>query len=247
MMRLFRPAILFLLTAISVAARPTLGLLLPPEFDAWLAPIQMRDCQPQAEREQRREQDQRVDDVLKALGVGAGSMVADIGAGQGFYTVRLARAVGDQGKVIAVDISDSALRQLRARVERDGLKNVEIIEGAADDPRLPAASLDAALIVNAYHEMTEYEAMLKKIRAALKPSGRLVILEPISPSRRRAARAQQTREHEIAPELVIGDLRDAGFKISNLEEPFASHSHHGFEWLIVATPMAAERSSMAER
>jgi ubiquinone/menaquinone biosynthesis C-methylase UbiE/rhodanese-related sulfurtransferase len=189
--------------------------------------------------EQKREQNQRLPDVLKALDAKPGAIVADIGAGSGFYTVRLAQAVGDAGRVYAVDISESSLRDLRSRVERDGLKNVEVIKGDVDDPNLPEASLDAALIVNAYHEMTEHQAMLTAIRKALKPSGRLVILEPISPSRRTASRSDQTRQHEIASELVMQDARSAGYKIATLEEPFSNHSGHGVEWLMVLTPASS--------
>jgi protein-L-isoaspartate O-methyltransferase len=99
--------------------------------------------------EQKRGQTQRLTDVFKALDVKPGAVVADIGAGSGFYTVRLAKAVGDAGRVYAVDISESSLTSLRRRVERDGLKNVEVVKGNTDNPNLPAGSLDAALIVNA--------------------------------------------------------------------------------------------------
>jgi rhodanese-related sulfurtransferase len=124
-------------------------------------------------------------------------------------------------------------------VQREGLGNVEVIKGDVDSPNLPEASLDAALIVNAYHEMKEHQAMLAEIRKALKPSGRLVILEPISASRRTASRADQVRQHEIASELVLQDARSAGYKIATLEEPFAQRSGH-IEWLMVLTPASPE-------
>ena len=199
------------------------------------------------EREEKRERDQRVPDVFKALGIRPGAIVADIGAGQGFYTTRLAKAVGGDGKVYGVDISDSTLGTLRSRVEREGLGNVEIVKGEIDNPRLPEGSLDAALIVNAYHEMTEHQAMLEHIRRALKPDGRLVILEPISPSRRSEPRASQTSRHEIAPELVMEDARGAGFKVAALEDPFSSHGGHGSEWLMVLTPERTTETSPPER
>lgn len=192
-------------------------------------------------RETQREEQQRVVDVFKALGIRPGASVADIGAGQGFYTVRLSKAVGDTGKVYAVDVSDSALRSLRGRVADEGLGNVEVIEGAVDDPRLAKGSLDAALIVNAYHEMTEHQKMLSQIRAALKPGGRLVILEPISASLRERDRAEQTRQHEIAPALVQQEAKSAGFSVVELVDPFANHhGHSGSEYLLVLTPDPAE-------
>lgn len=187
------------------------------------------------DREARREEQQRVPDVLKAMGVQPGAMVADIGAGQGFYTVRLARAVGESGRVYAVDVDASTLRSLRSRLKEEGLVNVDVIEGEAADPRLPEGVLDAALIVNAYHEMKEGQAILEHIRKALKPGGRLVIVEPISPSRRDSDRAAQTKQHEIAPEYVQQDAKAAGFTVVSLEDPFSNHHGHGSEYLLVLT------------
>jgi SAM-dependent methyltransferase len=176
-----------------------------------------------------------------------GAAVADIGAGDGFFTTRLASAVGSGGRVLAVDIGASALRRLRGRVASDGLTNVEVIEGAVNDPKLPVGSLDAALIVNAYHEMTEHQAMLAKIKAALKPGGRLVIVEPIGPSRRAATRDQQTRNHEIAIDFVREDARGAGFAQVSMIDPFTSRPYGGEadqEWMLVLTP-AAEAAAAA--
>ena len=187
------------------------------------------------DREARREEQQRVPDVLKAMGVQPGAMFADIGAGQGFYTVRLARAVGESGRVYAVDVNASTLRSLRSRLKEEGLVNVDVIEGEAADPRLPEGVLDAALIVNAYHEMREHQPMLAGIRRALKPGGRLVIVEPISNDRRGQSRDDQTRNHEIAPAFVERDAREAGFTVVDLQDPF-THRRDDTEWLMVLTP-----------
>lgn len=192
------------------------------------------------DQESRREEQQRVPDVLKAMGVAPGAVVADIGAGQGFYTVRLARAVGETGRVYAVDVSAQALRSLRARVKEESLSNVEVIEGEPADPKLPEATLDAALIVNAYHEMKDGEAILTQIHRALKPGGRLVILEPISPGRRDATREEQTKQHEIAPEFVKMDAEGAGFAVVSLQDPFSNHHGHGNEYLLVLTPAGGD-------
>jgi FkbM family methyltransferase len=191
------------------------------------------------EQEARRETQQRVSDIFKTMGVAPGAVVADVGAGQGFFTVRLARAVGETGRVLAVDVSQQALRSLRSRIEEEGLRNVQVIEGATDDPHLPENSLDAALIVNAYHEMTDHQAMLAQIRKALKPTGRLIIVEPISSTRRGGTRESQTRQHEIGPEFVLADARAAGFGITTLEDPFSSHHGHGGEYLVALTPAPA--------
>jgi SAM-dependent methyltransferase len=121
----------------------------------------------------------------------------------------------------------------------EGLSNVDVVQGAPDDPKLPSGSIDAALIVNAYHEMTEHQAMLAKIKAALKPSGRLVIVEPISRDRRDARREDQTRNHEIAAQLVLADARAAGFSQVALHDPFTERPNgHDEEWMLVLTPAA---------
>lgn len=125
---------------------------------------------------------ERVALIAKALSIGPGASVADVGAGAGDYAIRLAGLVGDAGRVYAVDIDPGALAKLRTRIERDGRSNVVVQEGAVDDPRLPEASLDAALIVHAYHEMTEHRAMLARLRAALKPGGRLAIVTATMPA-----------------------------------------------------------------
>lgn len=190
----------------------------------------------QSSRDATREAWQKVPEIVAALGVRGGSSVADIGAGRGFFTTRLARTVGPGGRVYAVDVADDDLRRLRERVEEQGLSQVQVVEGERDDPRLPAGSIDAALIVNAYHEMREHQAMLAGIRRALRPGGRLVIVEPIVESRRGDPRDRQASSHEIEPKYVEADLRDAGFDVLELRDPFTTRPEGDVEWLIVATP-----------
>src|SRR5688500_12289187 len=103
---------------------------------------------------------QRVSDIFDALVATRGSRIADLGAGEGFLTTRLARRVGPEGRVFAVDISESALAQLAETVAGDSLRNVELILGETDDPRLPWGTLDGVVIVNAYHEMVQRGPML---------------------------------------------------------------------------------------
>jgi len=198
-------------------------------------------------QEQSRESWQRVDDVLEALGVGAGSHVADIGAGDGFFTLRLARAVGATGRVYAVDVSPAQLDRLRARVAAAALDNVEIIQGAQDDPRLPDDRLDAALVVNAYHEFEQNAAMLAHIGQALRSTGRLVLVEPIARAVRGQPRGEQERTHNLDAEHAEADLRAAGFRVRRLEDPFATRpGGRDDEWLIVATPPGANGGTPAE-
>jgi ubiquinone/menaquinone biosynthesis C-methylase UbiE len=102
--------------------------------------------------------------------------VADIGAGGGWFTVRLSRRVGPNGLVYAQDVQAPMLDAIRRRVDREGLANVRTIRGDAADPRLPHGIVDAALIVDAYHEFNDAPAMLKGVAAALRPDGRLGVI-----------------------------------------------------------------------
>jgi precorrin-6B methylase 2 len=216
----------------------TLGLL--------VASTGMVNGQPAAQRQQEttRETWQRVPEIFGAMAVAPGAVVADVGAGDGFLTARLARAVGPMGRVFAVDVDDRAVTRLRARVAEDGLTNVTVVKGDANDPHLDAASLDAAVIVNAYHEMVDHQAMLQGLRAALKPGGRLVIVEPTSGKRARDTRDQQTKVHEIAAAFVEQEARDAGFAIRALQDPFVSRANYT-ESLVIAVPEEAPATDSA--
>jgi len=189
------------------------------------------------QQEAAREAWQKVPAILMAMGVASGAVVADVGAGDGFLTARLAGAVGLAGHVVAVDVDSRAIERLRARVQQDGLTNVTVTKGDPNDPHLDPSSLDAAVIVNAYHEMVDHQPMLEHLRGALKPGGRLVIVEPVSQTLLKAARDQQVREHVIAARFVEHEARDAGFRIQELLDPFTSRGSVT-EWLIVAVPEA---------
>jgi ubiquinone/menaquinone biosynthesis C-methylase UbiE len=152
--------------------------------------------------------------VVRALHPEPGWRVADIGAGHGDFTFPIAKLVGSAGRVYAVDIDEkTAIRALRERAEREHTENVEIIFSKPDDPMLPDGVLDAVLIVNAYHEIAPYEAMLGHVRAALKPGGRLLIVDNMPGRTRDQPREIQVKNHMIAPELVEAELRRAGFEI----------------------------------
>lgn len=181
---------------------------------------------------------QRIPEIVSALGITAGSVVADIGAGEGYFSTRFAAIVGAEGRVFAVDINDSSIVRLQRRIERDGLTNIVAILGTPTDPKLPAGTLDAAFIINAYHEMTQARTMLAAIRTALKPQGRLVIVEPISDAYRSRTRIDQEDRHEIAPAFVQQDAVEAGFVVSRLEDPFTKRPSGTPEYLLVLTPAA---------
>jgi predicted methyltransferase len=192
-------------------------------------------AQDRAAQERRREQWQNVDVIFAEMGVRPGATVADVGAGDGFFTSRLARSVGGNGRVFAVDIDDAVMTRLRKRLQEDGIDNVTIVKGSIDDPKLPDATLDAALIVNAYHEMEQHQLILAALRRALKPDGRLVIVEPVTPSRRGRPRADEAKSHEIDPEYVLQDARAAGFAVVALKDPFTRRDGD-IEWLMTLRP-----------
>jgi predicted methyltransferase len=114
---------------------------------------------------------QRPAEVMDALGVRAGSVVADIGCGRGYFTFQLAGRVGPQGRVYAEDIEDDHLGEIRDQAKEEGLTQIQTIHGTSDDPKLPDGSLDVVLVVNSYHEWLDYDSMLDHVFHALKPGG----------------------------------------------------------------------------
>jgi precorrin-6B methylase 2 len=200
-----------------------------------LALLAQVSAQKSGTTERDREQWQKVPEIFAAMRVAPGRRVADVGAGSGFFTVRLSSAVGTSGRVFAVDINPRLLHELQERVTREKLQNVEVIAAEPDNPRLPA-SLDAVLIVNAYHEMDAHQK--DTIRQALTLDGRLVIVEPIARTREQTSRAEQRENHEIALGYVVDDLQQAGFRIIEQRPTFVENLlDRDTEWLVVATPL----------
>jgi predicted methyltransferase len=186
-----------------------------------------------------REQWQRASDVLQALRLRADAVVADVGAGAGFFTARLSKVVGPAGVVYAVDIRPTSIQNLEDRVARENLTNVKVVQGKVDDPGLPAGALDGVLISDAYHEMVEHQAMLRAIRSGLKPGGRLVIVEKTAPEDSGKPREAQTKLHHIESSLVAQELADAGFTVVERVEQFSANPASyggGVWWLLVAVP-----------
>lgn len=124
-----------------------------------------------------REDEEAPAKAIDALGLKPGMVVADIGAGSGYYASRMAKRVGPAGKVYATDIQPGMIAILERRIASEGLTNVTTVLGAMDDPRLPAQSIDLAIMVDVYHELQEPQVFLQRLKAAFKPGGRLVLLE----------------------------------------------------------------------
>lgn len=141
------------------------------------------------------------DTVMAVLGIRAGMSVADIGAGSGYYTMRAAARVGARGRVYAEDITPSYLRDLRTRVQKAGLTNVTLVRGDPDDPRLLPQSVDRALLIHMYHEITQPFGLLYNLYPALRPGARIAIVDLDRP----------TNAHGTPPAQLKCELSAAGY------------------------------------
>ena len=124
-----------------------------------------------------RNAEEQPDKALDEIGVKPGDIAADVGAGTGYYTVKLARRVQPGGRVYATDIQPEMLEKLRVRLAAEKVTGVEPVLASADDPGLPAHTLDLILLVDVYHELSQPQRTLQQLKTALKPTGRLVLLE----------------------------------------------------------------------
>jgi ubiquinone/menaquinone biosynthesis C-methylase UbiE len=168
-----------------------LGQLEGPDRDAWQKPEQ----------------------VMDALGIGDGSRVGDIGAGGGWFTIRLARRVGPNGLVYAEDIQRQMIEAIERRVQREGLLNVRTVLGTASDPRLPPGELDAVLIVDAYHEVEDPITLLRNLARSLKPNGRIGIVD----FKQEGGGPGPPIEERVDPETIIKDAAAAGLRLLKRE------------------------------
>jgi len=161
-----------------------------------------------------REAEEAPDQALDAMGISKGATVADIGAGVGYFTWRLAARVGPGGKVYAVDVQPGMLQQLRQNMAERKLTNYEAVLGAQDDPRLPPGAMDLALLVDVYHEFSQPRKMLQKIRASLKPDGRMVLLE----YRKEDPNIPIRPEHKMSVAEVKAEIEPEGFRLEKTLE-----------------------------
>lgn len=156
-----------------------------------------------------REAEERASLVLENLGVKPGQVVCDMGCGNGFYSLSLAKLVGERGKVLAVDIQPEMLRLLQARAERESIKNIEPILGTAINPNLPDGKVDLILCVDVYHEFSHPEHMLAAMRKALSREGQVVLVE----FRAEDPKVPIKALHKMTKEQVLKELPPNGFKL----------------------------------
>jgi ubiquinone/menaquinone biosynthesis C-methylase UbiE len=164
-----------------------LGQLEGPDRDAW----------------------QRPDQIMDALGIGEGSVVADLGAGGGWFTVRLARQVGPNGHVYAEDIQPQMISAISYRTSRAGFRNVTTVLGTPVDPSLPASSIDAVLIVDAYHEIEQPTTLLRNVAASLKTTGLIGIVD----FKQDGGGPGPLMDERVDPETIIAAARAAGLEL----------------------------------
>ena len=152
---------------------------------------------------------QKPDDVVRALDLQAGDAVADVGAGSGYFSTRFARSVGEKGKVFAVDIDRGLVEYLRERASKERLGNLEAVLAAPDDPKLAPRSADMIFLCNVAHHIENRSGYYKKIAAALRPGGRVAVVEffkrelPVGPD----------AAMKIARENVIREFGESGFQL----------------------------------
>ena len=159
-----------------------------------------------------REDEEQPSRALAALDIRPGQVVADVGAGSGYYTVRLAERVGPNGKVFAADIQPEMLDLLRARVKRARLDQVELVRSTETDPRLPEGVCDLVLMVDVYHELARPQEVLRKLRGSLKPDGRLVLIE----FRKESPWVPIREEHKMSVKEARMELEAEGFRFDRV-------------------------------
>ena len=166
--------------------------------------------------------------LVRLLGIKSGMTIADIGAGSGYYVVRLSPIVGPRGRIIAEDVVPEYLRGLRKRMDDLGLQNVAISLGEPHDPRLPAGSLDIAILVHMYHEIAQPYALLYNLVPALKSGARVGIVDAYGP----------TSEHGTPPSLLGCELAAVGYREISLDRLTGSDTYLA----IFAPPSVASRT-----
>ena len=146
----------------------------------------------------------QINRVMDLLGIAAGSNVADIGAGSGWFTVRAAKRVGPSGVVYGVDINPEATRYIDERAQKEQLHNVKTILSKADDAMLPAGSVDAVLLLKTYHEVAEPTPLLRNLKASLRAGARVGIID----------RNGNGADHGVQKEVVIREAAQAGYQLT---------------------------------
>jgi ubiquinone/menaquinone biosynthesis C-methylase UbiE len=176
---------------------------------AVVAPAQHDGDNPDA-WEERHNAYQPPDQVLDAMGIKPGMIIAEVGAGRGRYVAHMSKRIGGSGKIYANDIDEDKLEYLRVRCERDGMDNVEVVLGDVTDPRLPEGEMDLVYMINTYHHVEKPVDLLEKIKPSLKPDGILVIIE-------HDVDKMGPGSHSTSQIDLFTQATDAGFRLVRIE------------------------------
>jgi ubiquinone/menaquinone biosynthesis C-methylase UbiE len=169
---------------------------------------------------------QRPDEVIEFLEIDAGDVVADLGAGTGYFSVRLARVVGDGGRVLAVDIESSLVDHIRGRAEGESLSQIVPVLAEPDDPKLPEGQVDLVLVVDTWHHINDRIRYLDRLSSALKGGGRLAIVDfhegelPVGPP----------PGHKLSRDAVVAELTEASWRLAAESEELP------YQYLLVFVP-----------
>jgi predicted methyltransferase len=161
-----------------------------------------------------RGREEEPDRALRSAGIVPGMTVADVGAGSGYMTIRIARLVGPTGKVFANELQPRMVQLIRERIARERLDNVEVVQGTEDDARLPIGAVDMALLVDVYHELRRPQAMLASVRDSLRPTGRLVLIE----YRQEDPGIPIASLHRMSLAGLRAEVEPVGFRLDRVEE-----------------------------
>jgi ubiquinone/menaquinone biosynthesis C-methylase UbiE len=184
--------------------------------------------------EHERDQWQRPSEIIQLLDLHDGDVVADLGSGVGYFSVKLSPIVGKNGKVLAIDIRKLPLIFLWMRGLLHHQSNIDLIVGGLDDPRLPAASVDAILIANTYHELQDPQRILGHVVQSLRPGGRLVVVDRGPGTDSEESRENETERHYIDSSRVEGEIRQSGLEVVHREDHFIEPPNDHPWWFIVA-------------
>lgn len=184
--------------------------------------------------EAERDQWQRPAAVLQALDLREGNVVADLGSGAGYFSLKLSPMVGRRGQVLAIDIRKLSLAFLWIRAASRSPHNIRVMVGEQDNPRLPAGTVDAVLIANTYHEFRYPQRMLDHAFQSLRPGGRLVIVDRGPPASSSGVTPDTAPGHDIPLSVVETQVRKTGFEIVHREDPFINRPGDDPWWLLTA-------------
>jgi len=205
------PLVLLVLLLLSIF--PALAQSTHPLTGRQIAPVMSASGAGWLDRPER-ESEEAPDKALDAIGILPGMTVADVGAGTGYMSLRMAHRVGPSGKVYANDLQPAMLEKLRANSQREKLTNVETVLGTESDPKLPAGQMDLVLLVDVYHEFSQPQAMLDRMRESLKPDGRLVLLE----YRKEDPKVPIRPEHKMSVAEVKTEVEAEGYRLDQVIE-----------------------------